>query len=162
MQAEKKPHSKRIDEADIRRILRELDIWQNGGRVGELTWSLLEGFSGFSRQALHARPEIKAAYQAAKISLRGGLAKARVEAVDSNESLQAELSRLKQQLAIYKEREEKWRARWQRIAYHLRAKGSQVSQIDRPIPAGVKGISTRDADNVIRPFEKDIPPTGKR
>jgi hypothetical protein len=161
MQAEKKPHSKRIDEVDIRRILRELDLWQNGVRVGELTWSVLERFSGFSRQALHARPEIKAAYQAAKISLRGGLAKARIEAVDSNESLQAELARLKAQLAIYEEREAKWRARWQRIAYHLRAKGFQVSHIDRPIPIGVKGISTRDADNVLRPFDKEIPPTGK-
>ncbi|MNJ51344.1 hypothetical protein D3C77_466450 [compost metagenome] len=161
MQAEKKNLPKRIDEVDVRLILRELDRWQNGVLIGELTWSALEEFSGFSRQALSARPEIKAAYQAAKIALKGGLAKTRIEAVENNESLQAELVRLKAQLAIHEDREAKWRARWQRIAYHLRANGFQTGHVDRPIPAGVKGISTRDADNILRPFDKEIPPTGK-
>lgn len=158
MQSEKKPTSKRIDEVDVRIILRELERWQSGVLVGELTWSVLEKLSGFSRQALHARPEIKAAYQAAKIALRGGLAKTRIEAVANNETLQAELDRLKKQLAIYEEREIKWRARWQRIAYHLRLKGFQVSHIDRPIPGGVKGGTARDADNILKPFDKEIPP----
>ncbi|HGH4222738.1 TPA: protein kinase [Pseudomonas aeruginosa] len=161
MLADKRSSSKRIDEVDVRLILQEIDRWRHGSLGSELTWAVLEKFSGFSRQSLHARPEIKAAYQEAKIALRSGLAKTRVEAVANNEALQTELDRLKLQLAVYEEREAKWRARWQRIAYHLRAGGFTPSHLDKPIPIGVKGISGREADNVLRPFDKEIPPARK-
>lgn len=161
MPAEKSSSTRRIDEVDVRLILQEIDRWRYGALGSELTWAVLERFSGFSRQSLHARPEIRAAYQEAKIALRSGLAKTRVEAVANNEALQAELDRVKRQLAIYQERETQWRARWQRIAYHLRAGGFTPSHLDKPIPSGVKGISSREVDNVLRPFDKGIPPARK-
>lgn len=152
---------RRMSIADIRSIVRELDCWAKGERTGDLSWGLVEEYSGFTRQALNARPEIKAAFGTAKAGLKGGLAKARMDAVADNASLIAENHRLKTEIGLHIAREAGWKARWQRIAYHIRAKGIQVSHVDRPLPGGAKGPSERDAESILKVFDIDIPPSGR-
>ena len=154
--------SRRMSDSDIRLIVRDLDRWALGERGSNFTWAQIAESSGFTRQALNAHPEIKAAYDAAKKALRdGGLGKARVEALADNETLAAEVARLRAMCAIYKEKEAGWKARWQRIAYHIRAKGYQVSHIDRPMPPGAKGPSESESIKILRDFDEEIPSSGR-
>jgi len=118
--------------------------------------------SGFTRQALNARPEIKAAFGVAKEALRtGGAGKAKQEALGDNALLLNENARLKAEIAAYAARETAWKARWQRIAFNLRLNNRQVSHIDRPAPDGVKLPSERETDSILRPFDKEIPSSGR-
>jgi hypothetical protein len=148
---------------DIRLIVRDLDRWALGERGSNLTWALIVESSSFSRQTLNAHPKIKAAYDAAKKALRdGGIGKLRVEAVADNESLIAEVARLREAVSTYEEREIKWKARWQRMAYHIRAKGYQVSHIDRPLPDKPGKVpSEREGSDILRDFDQAIPPSGR-
>lgn len=148
---------------DIRSIVRSLDKWGSGELGAELTWAKIAEESGFSRQSLNANPEIKAAYLVAKQALKlGGLAKSRVEAVSRNEDLEVENDRLRTELEFYKKREDDWLARWQRIAYHIRAQGKQVVHVDRIIPEGVVVPSATEANKILKPFDKDIPSSGRK
>ncbi|WP_294363412.1 protein kinase [Pseudomonas sp.] len=154
--------SRRMTDGDIRRIVRDLDLWALGEKNGELSWAAVEEMSGFTRQALNARPEIKAAFGVAKEALRtGGAGKAKQEALGDNALLLNENARLKAEIAAYAARETAWKARWQRIAFNLRLNNRQVSHIDRPAPDGVKLPSERETDSILRPFDKEIPSSGR-
>ncbi|MGE1152106.1 protein kinase [Pseudomonas kitaguniensis] len=161
MSEQKISKARRMSSVDIRLIIHELDAWARGERTGELSWSLVEEYSGFTRQALNSRPEIKAAFGTAKAALRGGIAKTRMDAVADNASLLAENNRLKAEIALYASREAGWKARWQRIAYHIRTKGFQVSEIDRSAPDGAKLPSERDAESILRAVDIEIPSSGR-
>jgi uncharacterized protein YjbJ (UPF0337 family) len=65
----------RITASDITNIVAELDRWALGHLGSKLTWAILEGNFGFSRQSLQDKSEIKAAYDNAKDALSGGLIK---------------------------------------------------------------------------------------
>ncbi|MCH5530978.1 protein kinase [Pseudomonas syringae pv. syringae] len=161
MSDQKPVRARRMSSVDIRLIIHELDCWARGERTGELSWSLVEEYSGFTRQALNSRPEIKAAFGTAKVALKGGIAKTRMDAVADNASLLAENNRLKAEIALYAAREAGWKARWQRIAYHIRSQGFQMGRIDRPAPDGAKLPSDRDAGLILRSVDMDIPPSGR-
>lgn len=76
----------------------------------------------------------------------------------NNEELLHELQRLKE-VAEYKRREHLWRERWQRIAFHIRQKGLQIHEIHGP--ADEITLSEREINNILRPFDKEIPSSGR-
>ncbi|MOA20713.1 hypothetical protein D3C78_1411710 [compost metagenome] len=152
---------KRMSESEVKLIIAELDRWSNGLLGSKLTWAMLERSSGFSRQALQARSDIKSAYDHAKRSLSGGLVASKREVEKTNEELLRDLQRSALELEEFKRKEELWRLRWQRIAFHVRQSGLQVADIDKEIPAGGKAPSERETAQILRPFDKAIPPTGR-
>lgn len=146
---------------DVKSIVLDLDRWANGQLGSKLTWAILEERFGFSRQSLQAKPEIKAAYDLAKQALSGGLIKSREQASKDNDELQRDIARLKLEINDYRRREELWKLRWQRIAYHIRAKGVQMFEIDKPLQNKSVTLTESDVAKIIKPFDKDIPPSGR-
>ena len=89
------------------------------------------------------------------------MVKSRQQAAKDNEELQREIDRFKLEIAEYQKRESLWKLRWQRIAYHIRAKGIQMHDVDKPAN-GINGLpSEQETAKIIRPFDKDIPPSGR-
>jgi hypothetical protein len=131
----KSPRTKfaRIKPGDIQLTLYELDAWEHGERGKKLTWDILERLSGFSRQTLWAKPEIKNRFEAVKEALRKGINKS-----DSNqyrktleqriEALEAEIKRLKQQ-------ESHWLELWARYEYNARVIGVETSRLEQALPS---------------------------
>ena len=150
---------RRMTDSDVKSIVSDLDRWTAGQLGSKLTWSVLEERFEFSRQSLQAKAEIKAAYDYAKKSLAGGLVKSREQAAQENEALLHEAQRLKLEVAEYKRREHLWRERWQRIAFHIRQKGLQVHEVDQSAPEN--SLTEREANNILKPFDKDIPSSGR-
>lgn len=150
-----------MSDTDIKGIIADLDRWALGHLGSKLTWSILEERFGFSRQSLQAKPEIKAAYNNAKQALSGGLVKSKEQTSKENEELICEIERLKIEVEEFKRKELKWKKRWQRIAFHIRQKGMQVYTIDRDITADADVPTEREASNILRPFDKEIPPSGR-
>lgn len=152
---------RRMARSDIASIVLDLDRWASGQLGSKLTWAILEERFGFSRQSLQVKPEIKAAYDVAKLALSGGLVKSRKDAEKDNEELKREIERLKLEIAEYVKRENLWKVRWQRIAYHIRVKGIQMLDIDKP-EHSIDGLpSEQEAAKIIKPFDKDIPASGR-
>ncbi len=152
---------RRMSLTDIKTIISDLDRWAMGQLGSKLTWELLEDRFGFSRQSLQAKPEIKAAYDHAKQALAGGLIISKEQATEENNELRCELERIKLELEAYKRKEYLWKQRWQRIAFHIRGKGIQVQEVDRPIPDGRIEPTERDTTNILKAFDKEIPSSGR-
>lgn len=152
---------RRITESDIRLIINELSRWAKGDLGSKLTWKNIENSSGFSRQALQAKSEIKAAYLYAKQSLSGGIVKTKEKITVENENLRSQVEKQKLELRELKNREIMWRERWQRIAYNLRERGFQVHDIDKARPALKLDIPVKTVQKILKPFESEIPPTGR-
>lgn len=145
-------------DTDVKSIIADLGRWAAGQLGSKLTWAILEERSGFSRQSLQAKAEIKAAYDYAKESLAGGLVKSHEQATQENDELQHEVQHLKLEVAEYKRRENLWRERWQRIAFNIRQKGLQIHEIDQPADGS---LGDREISNILRPFDKEIPSSGR-
>jgi len=150
-----------MTESDINTIIADLDRWALGQLGSKLTWAVLEERFSFSRQSLQAKSEIKAAYDHAKQALSGGLVKSKEQTTKDNESLICELERLKLELEDYKRKELLWKVRWQQIAFHIRQKGIQVQAVDKPMPEGADKPTERETATILRPFDKEIPPSGR-
>ncbi len=152
---------RRMSDSDVTAIVRDLDRWAAGQLGSKLTWALLEERYRFSRQSLQAKSEIKAAYDQAKKALSGGLVKTRQQATEENEALQREIERLKLQIADHKRKEDLWKKRWQRIAYHIREKGIRMEDVDCPAGSDEGLPNERESTEILRPFDKEIPPSGR-
>ena len=152
---------RRMTDSDIKTIIADLDRWALGQLGSKLTWAVLEERFSFSRQSLQAKSEIKAAYDYAKQSLSGGLVKTKEQATKENEGLVSELNQLKLELEDYKRKELLWMQRWQRIAFHVRQKGIQVQAVDKAIPDRGEKPTERETATNLRPFDKEIPPSGR-
>lgn len=152
---------RRVTDSDIRTIVSELDRWALGELGSKISWSKLEERFGFSRQTLQAKPEIKSAFDNAKTALRGGLVKSKEQASSENVELNCEIRRLNIELEDYKRKELLWLERWQRIAFHVRNNGMQMKDMDKLIPDGGDKPTQRKTADILRPFDKDIPPTGR-
>ena len=152
---------RRMASSDIASVVLDLDRWASGQLGSKLTWAVLEERFGFSRQSLQAKSEIKAAYTLAKQALSGGLVKSRQQATKDNEELQREIDRLKLEIIEYQRRESLWKLRWQRIAYHIRAKGLQMFEIDKPTQDSLTSISESEVAKIIKPFDIDVPSSGR-
>ncbi|WDD99604.1 hypothetical protein [Thalassomonas actiniarum] len=152
---------RRMSESDIKSIIVDLDRWALGQLGAKLTWAILEERFGYSRQSMQAKTEIKAAYDNAKYALSGGLVKTKEQTSKENEQLLCEIERLKKEVEEYKRKESLWKKRWQCIAFHIRQKGMQVQVIDQEIPKGEDSPTERETTNILRPFDKVIPPSGR-
>lgn len=152
---------RRMGRSDISSILLDLDRCAAGQPGSKLTWAVLEERFGFSRQSLQAKSEIKAGYDLAKMALSGGLVKTRQQASKDNEELQREVDRLKLEIIEFQRKEGLWRLRWQRIAYNIRAKGFQMIDIDKVTGSLNAQPNDREVAEILRPFDKDIPSSGR-
>jgi hypothetical protein len=150
-----------MSDSDIKIIVADLDRWALGELGSKLTWGILEERFGFSRQSLQAKSEIKAAYDNAKRALSGGLVKTKEQATKEVEALEIEVARLKTELEAYKQKEERWLRRWQQIAFHVRQKGIQMASVDKVPPEGEELPSNTETAQILRPFDKEIPPSGR-
>lgn len=152
---------RRMSESDINTIISDLDRWALGELGSKLTWAVLEERFGFSRQSLQAKSEIKAAYDNAKRGLAGGLVKTKEQVFKEAQELQVEVDRLQIELESYKRKEEQWLRRWQQIAFHVRQKGIQMASVDKTAPEGAELPSNTETAQILRPFDKEIPPSGR-
>lgn len=153
---------RRMSETEIKLIISELDRWALGHLGSKLTWAMLEKRFGFSRQALQAKHEIKAAYDNAKAALSGGLVQTKEQTTKQNEELICLVSRLQKELEHYKAQELLWKQRWQRIAFHVRSKGIQMQDVDKPITGNSDHApDSRETNNILKLFDKNIPPSGR-
>ncbi|UWE15672.1 hypothetical protein [Herbaspirillum huttiense] len=154
---------KRISASNAEAILADLAKWAAGDIGVKLTWAILEERHGFSRQALQAKPEIKAAYLVAKKNLASGRAELKRDQAVSELSRDAlmELECLREQLREYERKEALWKIKWQQIAYHVRARGMQVSKVDAPIPEGAAPPSEQETAEILHIFNEKIPASGQ-
>lgn len=152
---------RRITESDIMAVVNDLDRWALGERSSKLTWNILEKRFSFSRQSLQAKPEIKAAYDNAKLALSSGRVQTKEQVTQEVKEFQVEIDRLNRELAVYKCKEEKWLRRWQQIAFHIRQKGIQINSVDRAPPEDVDLPSNTETAQILKPFDKEIPPSGR-
>ena len=152
---------RRMSDSDINTIVADLDRWALGELGSKLTWAVLEKRFGFSRQSLQTKSEIKAAYDNAKQALSGGLIKTKEQATKEVKELQVEVDRLKTELEAYKRKEAQWLRRWQQIAFHVRQKGIQMMDVDKAPLEGVELSSNTETAKILRPFDKEIPPSGR-
>ena len=72
-----------------------------------------------------------------------------------------EVQRLKTELEAYRRKEESWLRRWQQIAFHIRQKGIQMASVDKSPPSGAELPSNTETAQILRPFDKEIPPSGR-
>ena len=151
-----------ISNEDITSIVRELDKWAMGELGSKLTWQILVDKFGFSRQALQAKSEVKAAYDNAKQALSGGLVKSKKQTEDEYQKVLIELERTKIELENYKQKEQLWLRRWQQIAFNIRQKGIQFSDIDKDTNYPDEDLPSKsETAKILRPFDKEIPPSGR-
>ncbi|MFJ7286100.1 protein kinase [Pseudomonas sp. NPDC099000] len=144
--------------SDISSIIRDLNNkWAKGDYGESITWRKLEAQYFFTRQALQAHPEIKAAYLYAKAKLAGGLQGSR----ERYEELLIEVNILRHEVESYKRQEAGWMIRWQRIAYHIRLDGQNMSLFDKPKPRSTKDVSKSSVDRILARFDKPVPPSGR-
>ena len=151
----------RMTEQDEARITRELNKWAMGYLGSKLTWAILEERFKFSRQSMQAKPAVKAAYDVAKRSLSKGEITSKEVLDKTVDELNAEVAALKIQISNFEEKEKKWKKRWQQIAYHIRQKGIQVSDVDKPVHPETVLPSHTTIEKTLKEFDKEIPFSGR-
>ena len=150
-----------MTERDELRIVRELKKWALGHHGSKLTWAVLENQFQFSRQSMQAKPAIKAAYDAAKQALSKGNITSKEVLDKTVDELKAEIAALKIQVNNFQEKEQKWKKRWQQIAYHIRQKGIQMSDVDKPVHPETALPSYTTTEKTLKEFDKEIPFSGR-
>jgi len=150
--------ARRMTDLDIKSVVLELDQWAMGQLGSKLRWNILEKNFGFSRQSLQAKPEIKAAFYNAKQALKEGLVKSKEQTLLESQIKDTKIQRLELELKESNQKDKLWKARWQRIAFHIRNKGIQVKDIDKEIPDGINKPTERETAEILKGFDKDIPP----
>ena len=110
---------------------------------------------------MQAKPQIKAAYDVAKQSLSKGEVTSKEVLDKTVDELNAEVAALKIQISNFEEKEKKWKKRWQQIAYHIRQKGIQVSDVDKPVHPETVLPSHTTIEKTLKEFDKEIPFSGR-
>lgn len=122
----------RMKAEDVQSILYELGAWEQGERGKKLTWNILECLSGFSRQSLWAKPEIKNRFDSVKETLRKGIDK-----TDSNQyrkTLEHRIEALEDEIKQLKQQQNHWLELWARYKYNARAIGIDAARLEQPLP----------------------------
>lgn len=65
----KKP---RMTLLDIKMIIEEIEAWGERERGQRLSWAILERIFPFTRQTMYSKPEIREAYEKARLALKTG------------------------------------------------------------------------------------------
>ena len=151
----------RMTEQDEARIIRELNKWAMGHFASKLSRAILEDRFKFSRQSMQAKPAIKAAYDVAKQSLSKGEVTSKEVLDKTVYELKAEIEALKIQISSFQEKELKWKKRWQQIAYHIRQKGVQMIDVDKPIHSETALPSHTTTEKILKDLDKEIPFSGR-
>lgn len=112
-------------------------------------------------QPHHPQSEIKSAYDNAKRALSGGLLKTKEQTNKEARRASGEVDRLKAELEAYKRKEEQWLRRWQQIAFHVRQKGMQMASVDKTSTESAELPYNTETAQILRPFDKEIPPFGR-
>lgn len=154
---------RKMNESDVRRVLHYLDAEVGNDR---LTWQMLEEFSGFTRQALQARGDIKGSYDAAKARVRAAKSGLTPE-IEFNGSvpdeLLDELAELRKKVEVLEFREAAWRRRWYCIAFNVRQQNLvQMVDVDKGVPLSAQGISQKQVHQILDALDKEIPPVAHR
>ena len=131
----KSPNKKlvRMKPEDVQSILYELDAWEQGERGKKLAWDILERLSGFSRQSLWAKPEIKNRFDSVKETLRQGIDKH-----NSNHyrrTLEQRIEALENEVKQLKQQQNKWLELWARYEYNARVIGIDTARLEQPLPS---------------------------
>lgn len=108
-----------------------------------------------------AKSSIYSTKPIAKRVLSKGLVKTRGQAAKEAKELQVEIDRLKTELEAYKLKEERWLRRWQQIAFHIRQIGIQMINVDKTPQEGTMLPSHTVTAQILKPFDKEIPPSGR-
>lgn len=117
---------------DVQSILYELDAWEQGERGKKLAWNILERLSGFSRQSLWAKTEIKNRFESVKETLRKGIDKH-----DSNQyrrTLEQRIEALQHEINQLKQQQNYWLELWARYEYNARVIGVDTTRLEQPLP----------------------------
>lgn len=126
--------NRKMTPEDISLIVQRLKQWEQGDFGPKLTWEKIEDFTGFTKPALHAKSEIKEAFQKAKeILAKGGRKSVARQKDEYAVYLENKTAALQEELKKYKDLEMTWLAKWQRIAYHLKVRGLSMEDVDRPL-----------------------------
>lgn len=126
-----KKQSCRIKPEDVESVLYELDAWKKGQRGTKLTWGILERLSGFSRQSLWAKSEIKRLFDEVKEKLRKGINKS-----DSNQyrqTLEQRIESLEDEITRLKKQQNHWLELWARYEYNARIIGLDLTRLAQPL-----------------------------
>lgn len=71
------------------------------------------------------------------------------------------MDRLKAELEAYKQKEAQWLRRWQQIAFCVRQKGIKMTNVDKAPLEGAELPSNTETAKIFRPFDEEIPPSGR-
>lgn len=152
--------NRKMTEKDIHLIVNELERWADGQLGSKLTWAKLEERFSFSRQSLQSKRPIKIAYDHAKKSLSGGLVKSRKQSKIEKEDLIRKITKLELENERLRTLEKLWQRRWQEIAYHIRNLGIQMTEVDKRVQEKLLPSKSRTSQ-ILKPFKKAIPPSGR-
>ncbi|MEN8274733.1 protein kinase [Acinetobacter seifertii] len=150
----------RMTVQDETRIIHELNKWALGYFGSKLTWAILEDRFKFSRQSMQAKPAVKAAYDVAKQSLSNGEVTSKEVLDKAVDELKVEIEALKIQISNFQEKEKKWKKRWQQIAYHVRQRGIQMTDVDKPVKPEAVLPSHTTSEKILKELDKEIPFSG--
>ncbi|WP_069638367.1 hypothetical protein [Burkholderia sp. PAMC 26561] len=126
--------NRKMTEDDVLRIKGELKRWEMKELGTKLTWDILERFSGFTRPALSAHPEIVDALKLARLALQSDRAAATRASLSRADEIVRENARLAKELAKYKRGEDVWHEKWICIAYNAQARGISIEELTQNIP----------------------------
>lgn len=145
----------RIDQETENKIVSELNLWRDGNYGPHLGWLAIEEKFEFSRQAMGKKKRIRDAWNDAKKELKGDGSLTIEELKAKIIKLENDIKGHKKDAEQHKQKESLWIARWQRIAFHIKGKGIELYDVDKPI----KDMSD---DDVISIFDKPMQPTGRK
>lgn len=153
---------RKMSESDVHRVLHYIA----DATHERLTWQMLEDHSGFTRQALQARDDIKGAYDSAKNRIRSsklGLPREEITTELASSELLEELQALRKKVKMLEWREELWRRRWYCIAFNVRQKNLvQMVDVDKSVPLTATGITQKLVNQILDSLDQDIPPVAHR
>ncbi|MDH1869268.1 hypothetical protein [Ectopseudomonas mendocina] len=149
---------------DINRAITYLAELPDNRKVFKVTWAMLEKFTGFSRQALHANAEIKKAFALAKHNMvtRADCRGLRSGGTRTNQETLSEIAALRDQLEKMKAKEAFWKQRWYRIAYNIRLKGLQMEKFDRAVPFIGPAMKAKEIQAILDEWNEEIPAAADR
>lgn len=116
--------------------LAKLDSWREGP---PLTWAALSGRLGVSRQAVEAKPEVVAAFKAARTELQ----KARQSTPEAlvRRSLEDRLTAMQAELASMQRTLDRWVEKWVSVEVQCRAAGIKPDKVLEPVRGRSEGRS---------------------
>ncbi len=126
--------NRKMTPADVIRIKDELKRWEMKELGAKLTWDIVERFSGFTRPALSAHPEIVDALKSARLALQSDRAAATRVSLSRADETSRENERLCKELEKYKRGENLWHEKWLCITYNAQARGISIEELTQDIP----------------------------